>query len=60
MAAEEPSWVDISLAPSEYGRLFDQVTGALLKRGYLKVIKSVRLNVEVLDFKGSFVAFALF
>jgi hypothetical protein len=27
---------------------------------YLKVIKSVRLRVEALFFKGSFVAFALF
>ena len=27
---------------------------------YLKLIKSVRLSVEALGFKGSFVAFALF
>jgi hypothetical protein len=27
---------------------------------YLKLIRSVRLSVEVLGFKGSFVAFALF
>jgi hypothetical protein len=30
------------------------------ERRYLKLIKSVRLSVEALGFKGSFVAFALF
>ena len=40
--------------------LFDHLVGALLERHYLKLIKSVRLNVEALGFKGSFVAFALF
>jgi hypothetical protein len=39
---------------------FDHLVGALLKRSYLKLIKSVRLSVEALGFKGSFVAFALF
>lgn len=32
----------------------------LLECRYLKLIKSVRLNVEALGFKGSFLAFALF
>ena len=40
--------------------LFDHLVGALLERRYLKLIKSVRLSVEALGFKGSFVAFALF
>ena len=40
--------------------LFDHLVGALLERHYLKLIKSVRLSVEALGFKGSFVAFALF
>jgi hypothetical protein len=34
--------------------------GARLERRYLNLIKSVRLSVEALGFKGSFVAFALF
>ena len=36
------------------------LVGALLECRYLKLIKSVRLNVEALGFKGSFLAFALF
>ena len=40
--------------------LFDHLVAALLERRYLKLIKSVRLSVEALGFKGSFVAFALF
>ena len=43
-----------------HGQLFDHLVGALLERHYLKLIKSVRLSVEALGFKGSFVAFALF
>ena len=39
---------------------FDHLVSALLKRRYLKLIKSVRLSVEALGFKGSFLAFALF
>ena len=36
------------------------LAAALLERRYLKVIRSVRLSVEALGLKGSFVAFALF
>jgi hypothetical protein len=43
-----------------HGQVFDHLVGALLERHYLKLIKSVRLSVEALGFKGSFVAFALF
>jgi hypothetical protein len=43
-----------------HGQLFDHLVGALLERHYLKLIKSVRLSVEALGFKASFVAFALF
>jgi hypothetical protein len=42
------------------GQLFHHLVGALLERRYLKLIKSVRLSVEALGFKGSFLAFALF
>ena len=47
-------------ANTGHGQLFDHLVGALLERHYLKLIKSVRLSVEALGFKGSFVAFALF
>ena len=47
-------------ANTGHGQLFDHLAGALLERRYLKLIKSVRLSVEALGFKGSFVAFALF
>jgi hypothetical protein len=43
-----------------HGQLFAHLVGALLERHYLKLIKSVRLSVDALGFKGSFVAFALF
>jgi hypothetical protein len=47
-------------------RLFDQDetsrpgSGSCRSTHYLNLIKSVRLSVEALGFKGSFVAFALF
>jgi len=47
-------------ANTGHGQLFDHLVSALLERHYLKLIKSVRLSVEALGFKGSFVAFALF
>ena len=47
-------------ANTRHGQLFDHLIGTILERRYLKLIKSVRLSVEALGFKGSFVAFALF
>ena len=47
-------------ANTGHGQPFDHHVGALLELHYLKLIKSVRLSVEALGFKGSFVAFALF
>ena len=49
-----------SRATNEHSQPFDHLVGSLLERRYLKLIKSVRLNVEALGFKGSFLAFALF
>jgi hypothetical protein len=51
---------DQAPAPQQNGQLFDHLVGALLECRYLNLIKSVRLNVEALGFKGSFLAFALF
>jgi hypothetical protein len=51
------------LAPADrasFGLRLHHLVGALLERRYLKLIKSVRLSVEALGFKGSFLAFALF
>jgi hypothetical protein len=45
---------------SKLSKLTRSLVGALLECRYLKLIKSVRLNVEALGFKGSFLAFALF
>jgi len=52
--------VRLKSANAVHGQLFDDLAGALLERHYSKLIKSVRLSVEALGFKGSFVAFALF
>ena len=49
------AWVE-----DRHGQLFDALIGTPLERRYLKLIRSVRLSVEALGFKGSFVAFALF
>ena len=63
--ASAPSSFDFDVGVSastntRHGQLFDHLVGALPGRRYLKLIKSVRLSVEALGFKGSFVAFALF
>jgi hypothetical protein len=59
-AARRPALHPLDRTSLQLAHLFDHLVDALPERRYLNLIRSVRLSVEALGFKGSFVAFALF